>query len=159
MPDFNSFKLSIVDWVLTEDKTNHHLYRHQALSDVMAHGITLSPPKDLPKKYPDIRNLTDFYMDIAARQGGQLIEVSLRAIDGIEAIKTITQSPMPNDPRTIRYVGAWIFPLEDFYSSIHFQCVDSSASHPLTRVYRYLHELPDKISIGYDVKHAKPFRW
>jgi hypothetical protein len=159
MPDFNSFQLSIADWTLTEDKPNHRLYRHQLSTDVMAHGVTLSPPKDLPKDYPDIRKLTDFYMDIAARQGGQLIEVSLRAIDGVEAIKTITHAPMPNDPRVIRYVGAWIFPLEDFYCSIHFQCIDNSNLHPLVRVHRYLIELPDNISIGYDVKRARAFRW
>lgn len=159
MPDFKSFEVNTDNWRLIEDKPHHRVWRNLDVEgDVMAQGITLSPPQDLPASYPDIRHLTIFYNDIAARQGGQLIEVTLRAIDGVEAIKTITTSPVPYEPKVMRYVGAWIFPLADFYCSIHFQCSDTATSHPLTRVHRYLYELPLSINLGFDVKRAKPFR-
>ncbi len=159
MPNFKSFELDVNQWVEIEQKPNHCTWRNKSVvSDVMAQGLTLSPPSDLPKTYPDIRDLTIFYNDIAARQGGQLIEVTLRAIDGVEAVKMITTSPIPNDPKSTRYVGAWIFPLREYFCSVHFQCYDNVSSHPLTRVHRYLYELPLSIHLGYDVKRAKPYR-
>lgn len=159
MPTFKSFELDTTQWVEIDQHATHRTWRNQTLeTDVMAQGLTLSPPTDLPKSYPDIRDLTVFYSDIAARQGGQLIEVTLRAIDGVEAIKTITTSPVPNQPKDTRYVGAWIFPLQNFFCSIHFQCHDVIPSHPLTRVHRYLYEVPLSIRLGSDVKRAKPYR-
>lgn len=159
MPTFKSFDLDTAQWLDIDQKPNHRTWRNKSVAtDIMAQGLTLSPPTDLPKTYPDIRDLTVFYNDIAARQGGQLIEVTLRAIGGVEAIKTITTSPIPNDPKLTRYVGAWIFPLRDYFCSIHFQCHDTQASHPLTRVHRYLYELPLSIRLGFDVKRAKPYR-
>jgi len=159
MPDFNSFQLDTSQWTIADDKPSHKTWRHNKVqSDVMAQGLTLSPPTDLPKNYPDIRELTTFYSDVAARQGGQLVEVTLRAIDGVEAIKTITTSPLPEDAKLSRYVGAWIFPLEKYYCSVHFQCVDVAPSHPLTRVHRYLYELPLSIKLSMSVRRAKPYR-
>ena len=35
---------------------------------------------------------------------------------------------------------------------------DKVASHPLTRVHRYLYDLPLSIQLGFDVKRAKPYR-
>ncbi len=142
-----------------DDQSAHKTWQHNKFSmDVMAQGLTLSPPTDLPKNYPDIRELTLFYGDIAARQGGQLIEVTLRAIDGVEAIKTITTAPLAEDQSKSRYVGAWIFPLEKYFCSIHFQCIDITPSHPLTRVHRYLYELPLSIKLSGEVRRANPFR-
>jgi hypothetical protein len=159
MPDFKSFDLDTTHWIEIDHKPYHRTWRNKSVStDVMAQGLTLSPPTDLPKTYPDIRDLTIFYNDIAARQGGQLIEVTLRAIDGVEAIKMITKSPVPNQLTVTRYVGAWIFPLEDYFCSIHFQCHDVAPSHPLTRLHRYLYELPLSMRLGSDVKRAKPYR-
>lgn len=159
MPSFESFVLDVSRWTPIDEKSNHRTWRNQAVpEDVMAQGLTLSPPTDLPKTYPDIRDLTFFYQDIAARQGGQLIEVTLRAIDGVEAIKTITTSPVPNQLKITRFVGAWIFPLEEFFCSVHFQCHDTQSSHPLTRVHRYLYELPLSIKLSGEVKRAKPYR-
>lgn len=143
-----------------EDKSNYKTWHNNTVStDVMAQGLTLTPPTDLPKQYPDIRLLTHFYSDIAARQGGQLIEVTLRAIQDVEAIKMVTTSPLADEPKKSRYVGAWIFPLEDYFCSIHFQCVDTKPSHPLTRIHRYLYELPLTIDIKGDVRRAKPYRY
>ena len=159
MSKFKSFDLDVTQWTVIEEKSNHRTWRNKSVpEDVMAQGLTLSPPTDLPKSYPDIRELTVFYNDIAARQGGQLVEVTLRAIDGVEAIKTITTSLVPNQPKLMRYVGAWIFPLEKYYCSVHFQCHDTKTSHPLTRVHRYLYELPLSIHLAGDVKRAKPYR-
>lgn len=159
MPSFQSFQLDTTQWTVAEEQKSHKTWFNNVIStDVMAQGLTLSPPQDLPPLYPDIRKLTHFYSDIAARQGGQLIEVTLRAIDGVEAVKTITTAPLPDNPKLSRYVGAWIFPLDKFYCSIHFQCVDVEPSHPLTRIHRYLYELPLSIKLGFDVKRAKPYR-
>jgi len=159
MPTFDSFELDATQWTIIDEHKNHRTWRNLTVAqDVMAQGLTLSPPTDLPKAYPDIRDLTVFYNDVAARQGGQLIEVTLRAIDGVEAVKTITTSPIPNDLKVTRYVGAWIFPLRDYFCSIHFQCHDTKSSHPLTRIHRYLYELPLSIKLGHDIKRAKPYR-
>lgn len=159
MPSFKSFDLDTTQWTAVEQKQNLRTWRNQLVSDdIMAQGLTLLPPSDLPKSYPDISDLTVFYSDVAARQGGQIIEVTLRAIDGVESIKTITTSPVPNQPKMTRYVGAWIFPLRDYFCSVHFQCTDTEQSHPLTRVHRYLYELPLSIHLGHDVKRDKPYR-
>ena len=160
MPDFNAFQLDTTHWTIMEETSRHKAWHHNDVStDVMAQGITLSPPKDLPKDYPDIRALTRFYSDMAARQGGQLVEVTLRAIDGVEAVKMITTSPLPGDVKTSRYVGAWIFPLETFFCSVHIQCVDTTPSHPLTRIHRYLYELPLSMKISGDARREKPYRY
>ena len=159
MPSLKSFDLDTTQWTVIEERPNHHTWRNKAIpNDVMVQGLTLAPPTDLPKTYPDIRDLTVFYNDIAARQGGQLVEVTLRAIDGVEAIKTITASPVVNHPKQTRYIGAWIFPLQEYFCSVHFQCHDVNPSHPLTRIHRYLYELPLSIKLGFDVKRAKPYR-
>lgn len=160
MANFNSFELDTTQWTLIQEQSSHKTWNNNKItSDVMAQGLTQSPPTDLPRDYPDIRGLTKFYSDIAASQGGQLIEVTLRAIDGVEAIKTITTSPMPDNQKLTRYVGAWIFPLEKFYCSVHFQCVDVQPSHPLTRVHRYLYELPLSIKLSGEVRRANPYRY
>lgn len=159
MPNFESFELDVTRWNPVDEQPNHRTWRNQSIpEDVMAQGLTLSAPTDLPNTYPDIRDLTVFYQDIAARQGGQLVEVTLRAIDGVEAIKTITTSPVPNQPKVTRYVGAWIFPLQDYFCSVHFQCHQTQPSHPLTRVHRYLYDLPLSIKLSREVKRAKPYR-
>jgi|GEM_PF-2179502 len=159
MPDLKSFDLDMTQWIDVDQDPNQRTWRNASVvTDVLVQGITLSPPTDLPKTYPDIRELTLFYNHITSRQGGQLIEVTLRAIDGVEAIKMISTSPIPYEPKVTRYVGAWIFPLQDFFCSIHFQCHDTQPSHPLTRIHRYLYELPLSIRLGSDVKRAKPYR-
>ena len=159
MPDLKSFDLDAMQWLDVDQKPNHRTWRNKSVpTDVMVQGFTFSPPTDLPKTYPDIRTLTLFYHDITSLQGGQLIEVTLRAIDGVEAIKMITTSPIPNEPQSARYVGAWIFPLQEYFCSIHFQCQDTKPSHPLTRLHRYLYELPLNINLGSDVKRANPYR-
>ena len=159
MATFKSFDVDTSQWIAIEESPKHRTWRNKAVpEDVMVQGLTLSPPADLPKSYPDIRDLTVFYHDIAARQGGQLIEVTLRAISGVEAIKTITTSPVPHQPKSTRYIGAWIFPLRDYFCSVHFQCSDVQPSHPLTRLHRYLYELPLSIRMGSDVKRSKPYR-
>lgn len=92
---------------------------------------------DLPDNISNSAELFAFYEEQLSRIGGQIVELDIRKIDGVNAIFLIIKAPQ--EPSGMTYIASYTIPYKAFSFVIKVQCLE----HGITGVKEAL--LVDRI--------------
>lgn len=83
-----------------------------------------SLPPDLPPDATSVDQLAGFYRGLVAEAGGELVELQVEDIDGVQAVHMILSASQQDSGRT--YIGSLTIPFRDCSFVLKCQCIESA---------------------------------